>query len=172
MTDACPPKVEELTQACVAYVERSVGVKLDFEPETLPLLDHYLSEARDSLNIRPEVSPLVVHAMAAYFGEVARRRHGGRWVMPTDDPGSWRVELEAAPASFSPAHVVAVSLGTMDTDSGLSVFEIDSAIREAATARLAELPPVSEREYHAPSTWLEVIDIVVDVARARRAAQN
>jgi hypothetical protein len=38
------------------------------------------------------------------------------------------------------------------------------------TARLAELPPVSDAEYYAPSTRLEVIDIAVEAIRSRRIA--
>jgi len=172
VSPTCPPKVEELANACISYVERAVGVKLDFEPETLPLLDHYLAEARDSLSIRPEVSPLIVHAMAAYFGEVARRRHGGTWHVGSQGPGAWRVELESV-LSFSPVHVIAVALGTVTVGADLSVFDdLDPAVRESAVRRLAELPPVSDREFHSASAWLEVMDIVVDIARARRGAPN
>jgi hypothetical protein len=39
-------------------------------------------------------------------------------------------------------------------------------------ARLAELPPVAEEEFFAPSTRLEVIDIAVDAIRARRMAEG
>jgi hypothetical protein len=51
-------------------------------------------------------------------------------------------------------------------------LEIDDADREAVAARLAELPPVPEDEFFAPSTRLEVIDIAVDAIRARRLADG
>jgi hypothetical protein len=165
----CPKEVADLAEACISYVERAVGVKLDYEPETLPLLGHYLSNARDSL---------VVPAAAAYFGEVARRRHGGRWLLAAggatpSDPAEWRVELLDAPISFTPAQIILLLLGTEDAAGlDLAVFELEPLDRQAAEDRLSELPPVSEDEYYSPSTWLEVLDILVDTARVRRLALN
>jgi len=80
-----PAAVLDLAEACVRYVERAVGVKLDFTPETLPLLDHYIGGARDVLSgrARPtegaEPVDLVAQAAGAYLGEVIRRRHPCWW---------------------------------------------------------------------------------------------
>src|SRR5438132_977199 len=49
-------------------------------------------------------------------------------------------------------------------------LELDDADREAVVDRLADLPPVSDDEYYAPSTRIEVIDIAVEAIRARRMA--
>jgi hypothetical protein len=52
----------------------------------------------------------------------------------------------------------------------LASFELDEADREAVLARLGELPEVPVEEYYAPSTRLEVLDIVVDAVRAKHLA--
>jgi hypothetical protein len=74
-------------------VKQSVGFTLDFEPETLPVLDHYVELARKAVHERKETAPLVAQAIGAYLGEVTRRKYGGFW-RTEDDPRSFRVEFE------------------------------------------------------------------------------
>src|SRR5687767_15165113 len=45
LATAAPPAIQDLADACIRYVERAVGVRLDYTLETLPLLDHYLEHA-------------------------------------------------------------------------------------------------------------------------------
>jgi hypothetical protein len=161
--------VRELAEACVRFVKGAVGVELDYAPETLPLLDHYLAEARTAVAGRPEAAPLVAHAAGAYFGEVVRRRHPSWWRIDGDDPGVWRIEFAEVFLSFSPVQLIADALlrpGAGDYPG--ERLELEEEDRAAVAARLAELPPVEEDEFFAPSTRLEVIDITVDAIRARR----
>ena len=172
-----PPPVHELAEACVRFVERAIGVKLDYEPETLPLLDHYLAEARAAAPERPEARALVAHAAGAYFGEVVRRRYPSWWRIgdAADDPGAWRIELEPVFLSFSPAQLVADALaneGEVSEPEARERLELEDDDRGAVAARLADLPEVREEELRAPSTWLEVIDIAVDAIRARRLGEG
>src|SRR4051794_39609684 len=76
---AAPEPVRELAEACVRFVERALGMKLDYEPETLSLLDHYLEESRLAVRERPETRAVLVQTIGAYFGEVVRRRHASWW---------------------------------------------------------------------------------------------
>src|ERR1044071_4902274 len=75
--EPAPGTIGELADACVRFVQAAVGVPLDFRPETLPLLDHYLATRREELlaarAANPEAMGLVARAAAAYFGEVVRR---------------------------------------------------------------------------------------------------
>ena len=180
-TDVSPPpeRVGELAEACVRFVERAIGVKLDYQAETLSLLDHYLEEGRKAAREKPETAALVAHAAGAYFGEVVRRRHASWWRVEGIDPALYRLELESAYLSFSPVQLMADALlrtertadeeeesaGDEDASERLELEEED---REAVAQRLAELPPVSDREFYAPSTRLEVIDIAIEAIRARR----
>lgn len=172
-----PPQARDLAEACVQYVERALGVRLDYEAETLPLLDHYLEEARAAASERVEALNLAAHAAGAYFGEVVRRRHASWWRIEGEDPSQWRLELEGCFLSFCPVAVIFDALDPergerAPDEEGFTRFEIDEADREAAAARLAELPPASDREFFAPSTRLEVLDIILDAARARRLASE
>jgi hypothetical protein len=85
--------IADLAASCVRYVKHGVGFTLDFEPETLPVLDHYVELARKAASERKETTPLVAQAIGAYLGEVTRRKYGGHW-RTEDDPRSFRVELE------------------------------------------------------------------------------
>lgn len=201
-----PAAIAELAEGCVRHVERAVGVKLDYQPETLPILDHYLAESRKEAKARPEVLSLLVQTSGAYLGEVVRRRYASWWRTEGADPSEWQIEFEPVYLAFSPARIVLDALlragdasdqeGSGDDarapgddarspsesdpdeeeeeegESALSAarLELEEEDHEAVMARLAELPPVSEDEFYATSTRLEVIDIAVEAIRARRMA--
>jgi hypothetical protein len=165
-----PPQVRDLAEACVRFVQRALGVALDYEAETLPLLDHYVEQGRQAAGARPETAALVAHAAGAYFGEVLRRRYPSWWRAEGDDPAAWRVELGPVYLSFSPVAMIADALLRGEEGAPEEGLEMEEADREAVAARLAELPGVGEDEFFAPSTRLEVIDIAVDAIRARRMA--
>jgi hypothetical protein len=151
-------------------------VKLDYQAETLSLLDHYLEEGRKAAREKPETAALVAHAAGAYFGEVVRRRHASWWRAEGIDPAMYRLELESAYLSFSPVQLMADALLRVDRteeeaaeeEDASERLELEEEDREAVAQRLAELPPVSDREFYAPSTRLEVIDIAIEAIRARR----
>ena len=176
--DVSPPpeRVGELAEACVRFVERAIGVELDYQAETLSLLDHYLEEGRKAAREKPETAALVAHAAGAYFGEVVRRRHASWWRAEGIDPAMYRLELESAYLSFSPVQLMADALLRVDRTEEESAeeedaserLELEEEDRDAVAQRLAELPPVSDREFYAPSTRLEVIDIAIEAIRARR----
>ena len=181
--DVTPPpeRIGELAEACVRFVERAIGVKLDYQAETLSLLDHYLEEGRKAAREKPETAALVAHAAGAYFGEVVRRRHAAWWRTEGDDPAFYRIELESAYLSFSPVQLMADALLRTDRtgeeeekekdeadEDASERLELEEDDREAVAQRLAERPPVSDREFYAPSTRLEIIDIAIEAIRARR----
>lgn len=174
-----PPRVRDLAEGCVRFVERALGVRLDYEAETLSLLDHYIEESRKAARERPEATILLAQSVGAYFGEVVRRRYSSWWRVEGDDPTFWRIELESVYLSFSPVQLVADALLRNEEgappggeESASERFELDEGDREAVAARLVELPAVSEQEFYAPSTRLEVIDIAVEAIRARRMAEG
>jgi hypothetical protein len=165
-----PAQIGDLAEACVRFVERALGVKLDYEPETLPLLDHYVEQGRQAAASRPEAGVVVAQAAGAYFGEVVRRRYPSWWRAAGEDPAAWRIELSPVFLSFSPVELIAAGLHRGEEGAPDEGLEMEEADREAVAARLADLPEVPEEEFFAPSTRLEVIDIAVDAIRARRMA--
>jgi hypothetical protein len=169
--DAAPRQVLDLAAACVRQVLAAHRVELDFTPATLPVLDHYLNEARAAVGARPETLPLIAHSAGAYLGEVVRRSHACWWRIDGNDPGAWRLELRDCYLAFYPVQVVHTALTRDQEDPAFSGIEMPPADLEALAARLEALPPVGEDEYFAPSTRVEILDIAVDAVVARRAAE-
>ena len=108
-TDAPPTVIADLAASCIRFVKQSVGFTLDFEPETLPVLDHYVTLARQATTERKETTSLVAQAIGAYLGEVTRRKYGGYWRIE-DDPRSFRVELEPVYLVLRPIELVSRAL--------------------------------------------------------------
>ncbi len=107
---AAPPQViADLAASCVRYVQHSVGFTLDYAPETLPVLDHYVVLARKAASDRKEATPLIAQAIGAYLGEVTRRKYGGFWRVE-DDPRSYRVELEPVYLALHPIELATRAL--------------------------------------------------------------
>jgi len=216
-----PGPIADLAEGCVRFVEKALGVRLDYTPETLPLLDHYLAQARGDAGARMETLDLLAQAAGAYFGEVIRRKHPSWWRTDAEDPMQWRIELEAVYLAFHPMLFAREALlrpvdeaaaeepegprdeeeeeeveDEEDEDEAADRAQVQAAARSGAvgaedggegeaaplileeedrwavSARLAELPPVSEEEYYATSTRLEVIDIAVEEIRSRRMAEG
>jgi hypothetical protein len=93
----------------VRYVQHGIGFTLDFQPETLPVLDHYVVLARKAAHERQEAAPLIAQAIGAYLGEVARRKYGGFWRIE-DDPRSYRVEFEPVYLVLRPIELITRAL--------------------------------------------------------------
>jgi hypothetical protein len=100
--EPAPEPIIELVRACLDYVKRSLGTELDFTPETLPLLDHYLSEVREELAGKPELVELTAHAAGAYFGEVLRRQMRGFWHMPSASLHDFQICSSVAFVAINP----------------------------------------------------------------------
>jgi hypothetical protein len=169
----------ELAEACVRFVERVTKVPLDFTPETLPVLDHYLRDAGRASSDREEARDVVVLAAGAYFGELVRRRYPCWWRV---DHGiaSARIEFATMFLAFSPMDLVREALGrspvVVEGEEDIARdgfgFELDEEDQALVEARLAELPPATPEEFHAPSTRLEVLDITVEAIRSKHLAEQ
>lgn len=170
---AAPEIIDELAAACVRFVHDTIQVELDYTPETLPLLDHYLGVARGLLAEKLELRELVLRAAGAYFGEVLRRRLNGYWLIPSEDVHSWRVCGRHVLMSLNPVGVIAEALAENEDAEGPSgVLRLARADQQDVTERLAEMPPLPENEFYLTSTRLEVIDIVVEHLRMRMEQNN
>jgi hypothetical protein len=171
---SAPEAVAELARACVRFVRAAVGVSLDFRPETLPVLDHYLATRRDELlaarAANPDAMGIVARAAGAYFGEVVRAHFGSFWHLPSDDPASWELRFESVYLSVNPLAVVYDAISHGDEEGPVAHLELDDEDREAVAARLQELPPAPDDEFFSLAMRLEVLEIAVDVSKARMMA--
>src|SRR5438132_12430219 len=109
MEDATPARVREYADQVVEYVRRALGVTLEYDSDTLPLLDHYL---RTVPGEQPATIQLVIATSGAYFGEVVRRRLDGRWEASGDED-DWRVVLPTG-LNFYPTGFVASAIAQAD----------------------------------------------------------
>jgi hypothetical protein len=163
--------VHELAERAVEYVKRAVGMTLDYERETLPVLDHYLGQVPTD---QGETVELIAAAAGAYFGEVARRTLGGSWegagLGRGDPPSSWRVRLSGGVA-FSPVGFAAEAIVSGDVEGYDGTFDVPSADRQAVEEALAE-KAVPEDEYYSLAGRLELLEDVVELVVARAATRS
>src|SRR5450432_2264297 len=162
-----PVAIVDLAQACVRFVEAALGVRLDFTPETLPVLDHYISTRRKELTDKPATLGLVARTVGAYFGEVVRHRIACFWHVPSDDPTAWEIRLMPVYLAFHPVGVAYDAITHGDQDGPTEYLRIEDEDREAIEMRLSELPAATDEEFFLLSTRLEVLDIAVDAIKAR-----
>lgn len=174
LNDLSPPPapVAELAQACVGYVERATGMKLDYQPETLPILDHYVRERRAEVVAKPELVEVLAAPVGAYLGEVIRRRIPCQWFAPAGDYRRWRVELSDVFLSMNPVGAAVEAIWLQTAEGWGAHFRMRPDDERKAEAALAVIPEVSEDDYFAPSSRLETLEIVVDAISAGRPANE
>jgi len=171
--EPAPDTITDLVIACRDYVKRSFGTELDFTPETLPLLDHYLSEVREVLPQRPELAELTAHAAGAYFGEVLRRQMRGFWRLPSGNLHDYQVCSSVAFVSINPFGAAYDALyGGPDHGGPRSNLRLAPEDHGYIAARLATVPELPEDQFYLLSTRVEVVDIVVEALRGRLEEQG
>ena len=173
-----PTSVLDLAEACVRFVTAMLGklagkvdpdLSPDFTPETLSLIDYYVTESRRTLADRPEALPLSANLVGAYLGEVIRRQHRCWWYTDDGDPSGWRLDFEAVMLSFYPMQVAHGLLAPDEkSEDQFSGFDLREEDRDQVFSRLQELPPVSEDEFLLPSLRLEVLDIAIETLIAKK----
>jgi hypothetical protein len=171
---AAPPEpIPELAQACLDYVQRALGFTLDFSPETLPVLDHYVTGVRETLSERPELAPLIARATGAYFGEVVRGVIPGFWRIPSANVHDWQLCSRRSFLWVNPFGIAydALFAGT-DHDGPRSILRCAPEDREFLERRLETLPPVPEDQYFLFTTRLEVLEVASEALGARQEEQG
>ena len=153
-----PPRVREYADQTVAYVRRALGVPLEYDSDTLPLLDHYLRTVPETA---PEAVRLVIATASAYFGEVVRRRLGGRWDL-TGEETEWRMFLPTG-LNFSPAGFVASAIARADLADLDSEFDAPPRMKPYVEQALERMGVVSVDEYYSLCGRLDTLEHVHEV---------
>jgi hypothetical protein len=167
------PLVADLAASCIDYVQRSLGVELDYTSDTLPLLDHYLLQASRDAQQRPEALDLIAQVVAAYFGEVLSRRFDCWWSLPDHSVATGLLRFRQVYLELSPYALVVTALGLPVPEDASEVgFHIDPDDIEFIGAHLAALPPVSEEEFVRLSTRFDVLETIAEQLKARAVARN
>jgi hypothetical protein len=162
MLDPTPPRVHEYADQAVAYVQRALGIKLEYDSNTLPVLDHYLRSVPDD---QPAALKLVVATSGAYFGEVVRQLLGGRWELGSEavsENTAWRVVLPTG-IHFSPAGFVAAAIAQTeleDLDTEIAAPPRMMPYLQQALARMGE---VSVDDYYSLCGRLDTLEHLHEV---------
>lgn len=169
--EAPPSEIADLAQACVRFVHDALGMELDFTPETLPILDHYLRER--AAGAKPEIAELIAPAAGAYFGEVVRRSvPGARWHNPEADYAAYRLEYEPFFLCFNPVGVALEVLAEDDVPEVGAHFQVLDDARNAVQESLANTESVNPEDYYTFSVRLEVLQQIADVLWAIESTQS
>ncbi len=160
-----PTAVAELFASFLRFAASKYKVPLDFEEDTLPIVDQYVRDARAEITVRPETLVLVAASVGAYLGEVVRRRYGGYWRIAGNEHETWRVLLSRVHVSFNPIGMALEALTGEEATGWGAHFELDPGEREVVNARLEVIPPVEEEQYFLPSTRMEVLAVVYETLR-------
>lgn len=150
--------MQEYADQAVAYVRRALNMTLEFDSDTLPILDHYLRSVPQDQGAATE---LIIVTAGAYFGEVVRRHLGGRWELG-EEPKTWRVVLPAglsfAPAGLAAATIVQSELGDLDTE-----LDAPPRMKTYVQQALERMGDVSEEAYFSLSGRLDTIEHLHEV---------
>jgi hypothetical protein len=158
MLDSVPPRVREYADQTVAYVHRALGIRLEYDSDTLPVLDHYLRTVPDD---QPAALELVVATSGAYFGEVVRQLLGGRWELGNQE-AEWRIVLPTG-INFSPAGFVAAAIARADLDDLDSEIAAPPRIMPYVERALARMGEVSVDDYYSLCGRLDTLEHVHEV---------
>ncbi len=158
MSEPAPPRVREYADEVVAYVQRALGVKLEFDSNTLPVLDHYL---RSVPTDQPAALKLVVLTAAAYFGEVVRELLGGRWELGSSEP-EWRMFLPTG-LNFSPAGFVAAAIAQADLEDFDSEINAPGRMLPHVQEALSRMGELTVEEYYSLCGRLDTLEHLHEV---------
>ena len=154
-----PPRVHELSTQAVEYVRRAIGLELAYDSDTLPLLDHYLRSVPED---QPATIELVALTSGAYFGEVVRRRLGGRWDTTPEDVMEWRIWLPTG-VNFSPIGFVAAAIVRTDLDDLDTSLDAPPRMLPYVEQTLARMGEVTEDDYYSLCGRLDTLEHVHEV---------
>jgi hypothetical protein len=161
-------EIEELSESCERHVRDALGISLDGEIETLPILDHYIAISRDAVRQRPELLPLLSRTIGAYFGRVLARHFEGFWWLTSADVHTWFVCLRHVYLALNPVGLVHAALAPDEIEamSGPPAdLRLAAEDRELVELRLAALPPVAEADFSRLSVRVEGLEIAVAALR-------
>jgi hypothetical protein len=156
-----PARLREYADQVVEYVRRALGVTLEYDSDTLPLLDHYLRSVPEG---QAATIQLVIATSGAYFGEVVRRRLGGRWEIgaANGDEPDYRMVLPTG-LNFSPAGFVAAAIAMADVDDLDSELDAPPRMRPYVQQALARMGEVSVEDYYSLCGRLDTLEHVHEI---------
>jgi hypothetical protein len=157
--------VDVFFASALAYVRRALNVELDGSEESLAFVDHYIATARAS-QLKDELLALVAPALGAYLGQVAIKKFGGRWVLESENPAEWRVELEPGPLYFWPVGMAAEALREDEVEGYEASFASAPELMGDLLEQLSRVPPVEQDYYYSLTGRLETLTHAAEILAA------
>ncbi|HEX4353323.1 MAG TPA: hypothetical protein VHZ95_10420 [Polyangiales bacterium] len=159
---ALPLQIAEWAETCRTFVKEALQLELDYTPDTLPILDHYLRVKAASAS--PEVRDLLVPPLGAYFGEVVRRSmQGVRWHAPEEHYESYRVEFESVFLHFNPLGIAAEALSGEEVEGYGAHFQILDEARVPVEQALAQNDEITPDDYYSFTVRYETLELVTSL---------
>ncbi len=171
--DQPPEEVAQYVEGCARAVEKTLGVRLDLTPDTLPILDHYVDRLREGESRvgRDPVTGLVAVMAGVYFGELVRLGFPCRWRTSGGEPAEWRIEFLRCVLMFYPVAVAWEVILRHDDHDLPSGFYVDEAERSTVRERLAGLPGARPDEYYSFSQRWETLALIAGWLTERTARE-
>lgn len=169
--EGCPERILEFVTRAVDAVRNAVGISLEFDSDTLPLLDHYIREVPDA---SPDAAALIAAMTGAYFGETVRQCLGGSWKSETEDPAQWRIVLPGG-LSFSPVRLALAATLRDETGEGNADFQAPPQLMVELEGALERMGSVTATEYYSLSCRFDTLEHLQEIllaVAAERAAKN
>ncbi len=166
--EGCPARIAEFVTRALDAVRNSVGLELEFDSDTLPLLDHYLRETPSS---SPETAALIAAMAGAYFGEAVRQSLGGSWQSEKLDPDQWRIVLPGG-LSFSPVRLALAAILEDEKGDGHGDFQAPPQLMVELEAALERMGSVTTAEYYLLSCRFDTLEHLQEVMLAVAASRS
>lgn len=183
--------VDELARLFRDQVGRALKVTLDGSETSLAFVDHHLAQARSE--DRAAILGLLAAGAGAYYGELVREVFGATWIGDGRDPRRLRLLLEPTFLHFSPVDQAIEAIAgeaLLPDDPRIpdgppldSAFHLRPARSESygeteeedgpwMEARLAELSPVPEDQFHSLTCRFETLKLMVEMLAAKHAHEG
>ncbi|HEY0255248.1 MAG TPA: hypothetical protein VGC41_27155, partial [Kofleriaceae bacterium] len=165
MEDPVPARIREYADQTVEYVRRALNLTIEFDSNTLPVLDHYLHTVQGAT---AETLRLVIATAGAYFGETVRQSLGGRWEMQGETEADWRVVLPTG-LNFSPTGFVAAAIAQSEVADFDAELDAPPRMRPFVEETLARMGEIPVDEYYSLCNRLDTLEHVHEVLVAHAA---
>lgn len=150
----CPDHVAEFVRRALDAVRTMTGVGLEFDSDTLPLIDHYVREVPSKAI---DTAALVAAMVGAYFGETICQCLGGTWKVETNDPEQWRIVLPGG-LSFAPVPLALSAILEDENGPGNPSFQAAPGIMVEFERIMQGMGNVSRREYYTLSCRYDTLE--------------
>ena len=174
-----PHEIETLANLCVTHVKNRFGFELDFGIDTLSVLDVFIDAVvKDECEgvmpptgdrRRAHLLHLLAPTVGAYWGEVLRRRFGGRWRFITQEPPNWIFEFEEFFLRLNPAGTAASVIMGERVEEWKSSLVTSPELTGPLLERLAVAPPLPEDQFYSLTAIHETIQIAEEYLKERAA---